>query len=331
MDERITVSIITPTYNHEGFISQCIESVLAQTYPHWEQIIIDDGSTDRTGEIVCGYDDNRIRYIRQENKGIWRLGELYNKALECSKGELIAVLEGDDFWPARKLERQIPELSHPDVVLSWGKACLTNYQGKPIQASPNSVQEYMNLSRNENLKKVLFRNPIPSPTVMCKKSAIDLIGGFRQPQGLPYVDLPTWLDLCLVGDFLAIDEIIGCYRRHGRQITATMKESVNAGRTYPIKFFMQLPEEIKQSIGITAEDLLNHIDRVNSELFYQSGRASLFEGKWSQARGKFKEALLKGGPTTRMKAVAGLACSYCRTDVEWLAAITGEMRLDEQT
>jgi len=73
------VSIITPTYNHERFIAQCIESALAQTYPHWEQIIIDDGSTDRTAEIVARYDDERIIYVRQANQGIWRLAETYNK------------------------------------------------------------------------------------------------------------------------------------------------------------------------------------------------------------------------------------------------------------
>ena len=73
------VSIITPTYNHEKFIGQCVESVLAQTYPNWEQIIIDDGSTDRTGEIVAQYKDERVKYIRQDNLGIWRLSKRVNR------------------------------------------------------------------------------------------------------------------------------------------------------------------------------------------------------------------------------------------------------------
>ena len=113
------VSIITPTYNHENFIGECIESVLAQTYPYWEQIIIDDGSTDRTDEIIAQYDDERIKYIRQDNVGIWRLSETYNKALRISRGTLIAVLEGDDFWPSNKLERQIPAFTKPEVVMCW--------------------------------------------------------------------------------------------------------------------------------------------------------------------------------------------------------------------
>ncbi len=57
------VSIITPTYNHENFISECLESVLAQSYANWEQIVIDDGSTDRTAKIVSQFKDDRIKYI----------------------------------------------------------------------------------------------------------------------------------------------------------------------------------------------------------------------------------------------------------------------------
>src|SRR6185437_7226889 len=60
------VSIITPTYNHERFIGQCIESVLDQTFPDWEMIIVDDESTDGTGSVLRGYNDQRVNYIRQE-------------------------------------------------------------------------------------------------------------------------------------------------------------------------------------------------------------------------------------------------------------------------
>lgn len=75
------VSIITPTYNHERFIDCCIESVLAQTYPYWEQIIIDDGSIDKTGEIISKYKDERIRYIRQDNVGIWKLAKTWKSVV----------------------------------------------------------------------------------------------------------------------------------------------------------------------------------------------------------------------------------------------------------
>lgn len=101
------VSIITPTFNHERFIAECIDSVINQTFNDWEMIIIDDGSTDSTPDIISDYDDDRIIYIRQENEGPYKLGEIYNKALSLSNGDFIAILEGDDFWPPEKLDYSI--------------------------------------------------------------------------------------------------------------------------------------------------------------------------------------------------------------------------------
>ena len=94
MNSLPLISIITPTYNHEKFIGPCIESVLKQAYQNWEQIVIDDGSTDRTAEVVRGFADPRIRYVHQENKGLEALAHTYNLALSICNGEFIAILVG---------------------------------------------------------------------------------------------------------------------------------------------------------------------------------------------------------------------------------------------
>src|SRR5690242_3290688 len=93
------ISIITPTYNHERFVERCIKSVLEQGYTNWEQVVIDDGSRDSTANIVSQIRDGRIRLERQANQGPFELAKTYNRALSLAKGELIAILEGDDFWP----------------------------------------------------------------------------------------------------------------------------------------------------------------------------------------------------------------------------------------
>ena len=110
MDPSFTplVSILTPVYNHERYIHECIESVLIQTYPHWEQVILDNGPNDQTGRIVSEYRDPRIQYYHQENQGIFRLAETYNRALGLCAGRLVAPLEGDDVWPADKLATLVP-------------------------------------------------------------------------------------------------------------------------------------------------------------------------------------------------------------------------------
>ena len=93
------VSIITPTFNHRLYIADAIKSVIGQTFEDWELIIIDDGSFDNTPEIVRKFQNPKIHFYQQEHKGIYRLSEIYNFALDLAKGELIAILEGDDKWP----------------------------------------------------------------------------------------------------------------------------------------------------------------------------------------------------------------------------------------
>src|SRR6266478_9947535 len=127
------VSIITPTYNHEKFVGPCLDSVLAQNYTNWEQIIIDDGSTDRTAEVIKGHADPRIRYVHQENQGIEALAHTYNRALAMAKGTLIAILEGDDMWPKDKLAKMVAAFADPDVVLAYGEMREIDPDGKPAK------------------------------------------------------------------------------------------------------------------------------------------------------------------------------------------------------
>ena len=101
------VSVITPMYNCEKFISETIESVLNQTYTNWEMIIIDDCSTDKSKQIAKQYieRDKRIRLIElKENSGA---AVARNKGIEVSSGRFIAFLDGDDLWEPNKLEKQI--------------------------------------------------------------------------------------------------------------------------------------------------------------------------------------------------------------------------------
>ena len=100
MENKPLVSIITPTYNHEKYLAECINSVIGQTYADWEMIILNDGSTDRTLSTAASYQksEGRIRVVNQENVGIFRLSETYNKGVGLSSGKYIAILEGDGLW-----------------------------------------------------------------------------------------------------------------------------------------------------------------------------------------------------------------------------------------
>jgi len=98
----VNVSCIIPCYNAERFLSEALESALAQTCPPTEVIVIDDGSTDRSPEVAATY-AGRITYVRQDNAGP---AAARNRGMELARGEFIAFLDADDLWHREKLERQ---------------------------------------------------------------------------------------------------------------------------------------------------------------------------------------------------------------------------------
>src|SRR5947199_9794946 len=99
------VSIIVPTYNRADYIIETIESVREQTYSHWELIIMDDGSEDKTEELIQGLNDNRIFFYKQERTG--KVGRLKNEGMKKARGEMIAFIDSDDLWAKDKLEKQL--------------------------------------------------------------------------------------------------------------------------------------------------------------------------------------------------------------------------------
>jgi glycosyltransferase involved in cell wall biosynthesis len=212
------VSVITPTFNHAPFIRQCVDSVLAQTCGDWEQIIVDDCSTDRTAEIVRSYKDSRIRLVSNTTRnGLEYLQRTYNQALAMATGDYVAILEGDDYWPPSKLANQLPAFAHEKVVLTWGR--IAHDYGGHVNEDPQRG-DTIPLDQFENVTQwLLVRNDIGAVTVMVRKSALDAIGGFYQTPGTVMVDYSTWLRLSTVGEFRYVQSLSGFWRQHPEQTT----------------------------------------------------------------------------------------------------------------
>lgn len=123
------VSVIIPTYNRAYIIGRSIDSVLAQTYRPIELIIVDDGSTDDTAEVVRRYGDE-VRYIHQHNAGV---AAARNTGFAAARGEFIALLDSDDYWYPWKIELQIAFLQrHPDVGMVWTDMKAVTNDGAPV-------------------------------------------------------------------------------------------------------------------------------------------------------------------------------------------------------
>ncbi|MES2544633.1 MAG: glycosyltransferase family 2 protein [Bacteroidota bacterium] len=146
--EDSKVSIITPLYNCENFISETIKSVITQTYSDWEMLIVDDCSTDNSRQIVEEFvrTDNRIKYFKTESAS-GSPADPRNIGIEMAKGRYIAFLDSDDLWISNKLELQIPLFSDEKVGIVFSNYGKINEDGESngrIIIAPNEVT-YFNL------------------------------------------------------------------------------------------------------------------------------------------------------------------------------------------
>jgi glycosyltransferase involved in cell wall biosynthesis len=111
------VSVVIITYNCAQYVGHAIESVLAQTWRRLELIVVDDGSTDNTAEVVARFDDPRVQYVWQENAGP---ASARNHGIRRTRGELLSFLNSDDWWLPQKLERQVARvIADPSVGLVY--------------------------------------------------------------------------------------------------------------------------------------------------------------------------------------------------------------------
>jgi hypothetical protein len=291
------VSVLTPTYNHERFLGPCIESVLSQSFEDWEMVILDDGSTDGTPFLARRYDDPRIRYLRQTNRGIANLGENYNTLLDESRGELVAILEGDDYWPSDKLEVQVRDFRDSGTVLSGGLVQVVDDEGTELMVSPVQMPA-SEVCRNTPVGRaavamldplvLTFTFPV---TVVMRKSALESVGGFRQPEGLPLVDFPTFLVMALQGEWRFHDRVLGHWRRHGASTTLASAGQIFNGVYAHIEEFL---EEHRLSLPATGEEIAA-IDRkwqhFQAERLISLGRQLAARGRGGDARRAFRQAL----------------------------------------
>ncbi len=168
------VSVILPTYNRERFIGDAIRSVQQQTFSDFELIVVDDGSTDGTDEVLGGFDDPRLHCIVQANAG---RSHARNVALRMARGCYIAFLDSDDLYLPRKLERQVNFLdTHREFAMVYTSSSCIDGEGRSIGArygAPVSGHIYQHIA--------LFKPvTVTLPTVMLRREVLDEVGLFDE-------------------------------------------------------------------------------------------------------------------------------------------------------
>jgi glycosyltransferase involved in cell wall biosynthesis len=190
------VSVILTSYNHDGFLDEAIQSVLAQTYRNFELIIWDDASSDDSWAIIEQYDDPRILSFRNEfnRYGVYGVNKAIN---EVARGEYIAIHHSDDVWELEKLEKQVAFLDqHPETgaVFSW--ANIMDVEGNYT----NDVNLYQifrqeNKTRHEWLRQLYRYNGLCHPSVLIRKQCYTDCGLYN-PALRQLPDMEMWIRLC---------------------------------------------------------------------------------------------------------------------------------------
>lgn len=327
------VTIITPTYNHAKYIKECIQSAINQTYTYWEMIIVNDGSTDNTLEIIENFlkKDKRLKLFNRKNIGPFRLEETYNFAFERANGKYITILEGDDFWENFKLEVQITAMeSNESIVLAWAKAKLVDSNKNLIKILPDSnifnESVFNNFPPGKILEILYFQNILPAQTLMIRTSALKEIGGFKSLAGLPLIDYPTIIELSLKGIFCYQNEIVGNWRIYSSQVTKTYTVNIYEGLAAAAisHYKKNIDNDFVKKIN------LKKISRNWNELlivaYSRSGRYKLIRKDFIGARKDYLKSIFSSGTSRiiwRLRSLVGYLFSLFKLDIEKFAKRIG--------
>ncbi len=269
-----------PVFNGEKYLNTAIESILNQSYSHFEFLILDDGSTDQSITIVKSYRDSRINHIiSPQNCGIEKT---LNKGLELAQGEYIARMDCDDISYPNRLERQLSYMEqHPDIgVLGASMQLLENRRKTGIRRWP---------STDEEIKiHLLFQNPLSHPVVMMRKESI---AEFRYPEECKYAeDYRFWTVLADHTNFANLPDTLLHYRVHEAQITEKQAALSNTAARAARQHYLKSRFE-----NITDEELLVHHQLAERDRYIELKSAKLWIEKIAElnrAKGFFQQEKL---------------------------------------
>lgn len=222
MESHPFISVITPTYNRgRTYLVETMESVLAQDYPNFEYLVLDDGSTDDTAAVLARYADNpRLRTYAHANMGQERT---VNKGFELARGEMLAVVSSDDPVRPGWLSAMAAFIqARPDVLAAYPDWHTIDGEGHIIKTNhPHAFDLGYMLANHACL---------PGPGTVIRRSGLDQIGG-RDPDFRYIGDYEFYLRLAAQGPLARVPQVLATYREHGGTITNTEKSAAHAADT----------------------------------------------------------------------------------------------------
>ncbi len=282
------VSVVVPAYNADWCVVRAVDSVLKQSFQDFELIVVNDGSTDRTAEVLAGYGE-RLRVVDQPNGG---LSSARNAGIAAAGGRYVAFLDADDWWLPEKLARQVACMeARPELVFCSTTTLVRTPAGEPLP------DWRCGAGAGTHLERIFGANAHVAGSgsaVLARRDAFARVGGFDE--GLRSLeDIDMWMRLATLGDYACIDEPLTAIEKRGDSMSGNL--------------------EVMRAAAITVMKKNRHLlpsDRQGG--FWRAAYAGMLAdyAKWAYRRGQRVRAMLdlaRGlllAPVARGRLLAGL-------------------------
>lgn len=214
-----SIGVLIPTYNRAHLLRRALDSVTAQTRPVDQILVVDDGSTDDTAQLVASYRASPVRYLRQNNAGV---SAARNRGIAALTSDWIAFLDSDDYWMPRKIERQMEELARsPGAVLA--------YTGRIEQWSDGRSSSLPATDGTAVWPQLRVRNMVPASAAIVRRDVLVDLGGFDESL-LGTEDWDMWFRVYTRGSFIAAPEPLTVITESCNSVSANVDRMVECTR-----------------------------------------------------------------------------------------------------
>lgn len=274
MHKKFLISVIVPTYNRTKYICTALESILSQTYPNYEIIVVDDGSEKETQRVLEKY-AGKIKYIYQKHAG---LSAALNTGLKNSSGELIGFLDDDDLWADRLFEEvyQIFADSDTDIVFFDRRFLKDNLKRELLDLNPVPEEFLSDFESTAILEKLFERNFIPINTAIVKRKCFDEVGLFDVSLKT-CMDWDIWIKMSYAGlKFRYSNKVLAFIRVHEDQMSKD-RISMILGEVKVLEKAERNSPKIKKESAILLSERI-------SDLYFQVGVMLMDKGSKMKSR-----------------------------------------------
>jgi len=271
-----TVTVIIPTYNRSRFLGEAVASVLSQTFEDFELIVVDDGSTDETPELVRAICDPRLRYLPRPHRGI---SASLNAGLDAARGKYIARLDSDDLWLPDLLSTLVGVLEANSAIgVTYGSAQEIDAAGSPRPRKLGRAEYFP----GDSLRSLIYDDCTCNIALIARREAIARAGYYDETL-IANEDWDMWLRVAQFTHFLFVDKVVAYFRIHSGNLTGLESRDFAAmleSRTSPLdKLFdsTELPPSIQAMKPLAYENV--YLFRAQQWLGKGDRRRALIEFK----------------------------------------------------